>query len=202
MQADLAFVGLGSNLGNRTAHLASGLAGLRDAGLAIRALSSLYLTEPELGPGQDETDSHPWYVNCVAAVDGCADAARLLELCQAVEADHGRVRVPSGMQISRSVAQPSSTVPQTSSPMPQPRSLDLDILLAGSEVIEQPALQVPHPRMHERRFVLKPLCELDPGLRHPVRDATVRELLDGLDTDQGVWMLAPPLDQLGVGGDD
>lgn len=178
MLADLAFVGLGSNMGNRTAHLAAGLAGLRDAGLTIRASSSLYLTEPDLGAEPDPLESHPWYVNCVAAIEGCADAVRLLELCLQVEAESGRQR--------------------SSAPTPQPRPLDLDVLLTGSEVVEQPALQVPHPRMHERRFVLQPLCELDPDLRHPLRDATVRELLEGLESGRGVWVLAPPL----LGGDD
>jgi 2-amino-4-hydroxy-6-hydroxymethyldihydropteridine diphosphokinase len=71
------------------------------------------------------------------------------------------------------------------------RSIDLDLLLVGSRVVERPDLILPHPRLHQRRFVLIPLCELDPDLRHPVLGVTVRQLLDGLHDPSLVRPLAP-----------
>ena len=204
------YVGLGSNLGNRPAHLAAGLAGLRELGLSVGPVSSLYLTEPDLRPagsvdargardartekgraaaGRDGTGrrpparhatgdgDHPWYVNCVAAIDGAPAAAELLRMCLDIERRHGRVR-PAGDD--RSVAGAG------------PRTLDLDILLVGAEVIDEPGLRVPHPRLDGRRFVLEPLAEIAPGVRHPVTGDTIGDLLDRLPAGEGVWLLAPP----------
>jgi 2-amino-4-hydroxy-6-hydroxymethyldihydropteridine diphosphokinase len=71
------------------------------------------------------------------------------------------------------------------------RSIDLDLLLVGSQVVEQPDLVIPHPRLHQRRFVLAPLCELDPNLRHPVFGVTMQELLNRLDDPSLVRLLRP-----------
>lgn len=128
-----AFLGLGSNLGDRRGHLRAALAGLPD----LVAVSEVYETEPVGGP-----DDQGPYLNLVAELDTSLDAWRLLEVCQQLEADAGRVReVRWG-----------------------PRTLDVDVLWVDGEVVDDPALQVPHPRMWERRFVLAPLMDIAPDL--------------------------------------
>jgi len=144
------FIGLGSNLGDRRALLASGLRSLAAAGFGVTRESSLYLTEPVDAPPQD------WFVNAVAEGRTSLSPEALLAACLGVERSLGRERsVHHG-----------------------PRTLDLDILIYGDERREGPELTLPHPRMHERRFVLTPLCELAPDLRHPRLGLTMRELLD------------------------
>jgi 2-amino-4-hydroxy-6-hydroxymethyldihydropteridine diphosphokinase len=143
------FIGLGSNLGDRAALLAQGLARLADAGFGVTRESSRYLTEPVDAPPQD------WFVNAVAAGRTSLTPEELLVACLRVEQALGRERtVHHG-----------------------PRTLDLDILIYGDALREGPDLTLPHPRLHERRFVLTPLCELAPDLRHPRLGATMRELL-------------------------
>lgn len=137
MQDEIVYLGLGSNVGNRTAHLRAGLAGLRQSGLELRAVSSFYLTEPDLGVSDSDDEApvdHPWYVNCVAAVDNAPAADELMGLCLAVELEHGRARADA---------------PTTG---PQPRTLDIDILMIGDSVIDCLSIRVPHPRMQDRRF--------------------------------------------------
>jgi 2-amino-4-hydroxy-6-hydroxymethyldihydropteridine diphosphokinase len=128
-----AFVGLGSNLGDRLAYLRAGLTDLPD----VVAVSPVYETEPVGGPpGQDR------YLNIVAELWSNASARRLLELGQSAEAAAGRAReVHWG-----------------------PRTLDVDILLVGELIVDEPDLKVPHPRMWERGFVLVPLADLAPEL--------------------------------------
>jgi 2-amino-4-hydroxy-6-hydroxymethyldihydropteridine diphosphokinase len=131
-----AFVGLGSNLGDRRAHLRRALSALED----VVAVSPLYETEPVGGPA-----GQPPYLNMVAELDTGASPRALLERGRRLEADAGRVRtVRHG-----------------------PRPLDVDILLVGDEVVEEPDLVVPHPRMWERRFVVAPLADLAPDLVPP-----------------------------------
>jgi len=163
---------LGCNLGNRAATLRAALAALRQAGLDVTAVSSLYLTEPELDPAP-EAGHHPWYVNCVARVSRPPEAGELLRICLEIETQFGRVRHSTGVE---------------------PRTLDLDLLLYGDEVIEKPGVQVPHPRLHVRRFVLLPMTEIAPGLVHPVEKATMSELLERLPNGKGVWFMTPPPD--------
>jgi len=188
LQAERVFLGLGSNLGNRTEHLRAGLAGLRDLGLSVRTVSSMYLTEPVLAgsstaEGAEPTSTlnsnagHPWYLNCVASVTGAPGAAELLEMCLAVERQQGRERRQDGTSTNGA---------------PEPRTLDLDILLMGETIVETPDLQIPHPRMSERRFVLQPLAEIAPEARHPLSGTTMATLLRDLPPGQRIWLLAPP----------
>lgn len=128
-----AFLGLGSNLGDRGGHLRAAVAGLPD----VVVVSDVYETEPVGGP-----DDQGPYLNLVVELDTSLDAWGLLEVCQRLETDAGRVR---GMRWG-------------------PRTLDVDVLWVDGEIVDDPALQVPHPRLWERRFVLAPLRELAPDL--------------------------------------
>ncbi len=120
----------------------------RAGGMEVKEISSLTQTDPVGGPPQGQ------YMNGAALVETELEAGQLLESLQTIEHELGRRRsVRWG-----------------------PRTIDLDILLYGEEVIEEDALQIPHPRMHERRFVLEPLCEIAPGARHPKLKKTIREL--------------------------
>jgi 2-amino-4-hydroxy-6-hydroxymethyldihydropteridine diphosphokinase len=174
------YLGLGSNLGDRSAHLRAGLAGLCDGGLRLRAVSSLYLTEPDLretsGIGTDS--EHPDYINCVASFEADLEPRALLDLCLAVERDQGRER-----SLDTTVG-------------PQPRTLDIDVLLIGQHVVDEPGLTVPHPLMMQRRFVLQPLAEIAPSLRHPLAQSTIGEALARLPGGNGVSLLEPPPDEV------
>lgn len=153
---NVAFVGMGSNLGDRRATLCGALRALRRLPeTAVCSVSSFLRTEPVGGPpGQGE------FLNAAVRLSTTLPPHDLLEVLQRVEDEFGRERdVRWG-----------------------PRTLDLDILLYGRRVIEEPDLQVPHPRMHERRFVLEPLCQIAPNAVHPVLHKTVRELLEELPT--------------------
>lgn len=148
-----AYVGLGSNLGDReaTLHAAVDALGAED-GIEVAAVSSLRDTEP-VGVGDQ-----PRYLNGAVALDTSLGPRELLERLLALEQRFGRVRVPGEHG---------------------PRTLDLDLLLYGEERIEELGLTVPHPRLHERRFVLEPLAELDPELSVPGR-GRVGELISGV----------------------
>ena len=127
---------------------------LEAAGIHILRRSSIYETEP-----QDLLDQ-PWFLNIVVEVESELFPRLLLARAQAIEIGMGRRRdLPKG-----------------------PRPIDIDILLFGSFVIGTRELEVPHPRMRDRRFVLEPLAELAPGLRHPANGKTVREMLSEVQT--------------------
>jgi len=140
---------LGSNLGDREGHLEGGLASLRARGVETLAHSAIYETEPVGGPPQGP------YLNLVALVrTDLAPDALLLSALEA-EREAGRVR----------------TVRDA------PRTLDVDILFYGDLVQRTPSLVLPHPRLHERRFVLVPLLEVAPEWRHPILGYPAAELL-------------------------
>jgi 2-amino-4-hydroxy-6-hydroxymethyldihydropteridine diphosphokinase len=136
-----AYLGIGSNLGDRMAHLQAAVDGLAAADdVRVVAVSPVYETAPVGGPDQDD------FLNAVVAVDTGSSPRRLMELGQALEAAARRVRLERW----------------------GPRTLDVDVLLVGAEEVREPDLVVPHPRMAERAFVLAPLADLDPGLVGPV----------------------------------
>jgi 2-amino-4-hydroxy-6-hydroxymethyldihydropteridine diphosphokinase len=141
LKQETAYVALGSNLGDRESTLASAVAALR-ASIGVRdvILSPLYETDP-VGPGEQRA-----YLNAVARVDTSLPPGALLELLLAIEANAGRTRVPERNA---------------------PRTLDLDLLLYGDRRVDEDELEVPHPRMWQRGFVLEPLRDLAPDLVAP-----------------------------------
>jgi 2-amino-4-hydroxy-6-hydroxymethyldihydropteridine diphosphokinase len=149
-----AFIAIGSNLGDREATIRAALAELDSAeGVEVVAVSSLEETDPV---GYVE---QPRFLNGAAELRTELGPRALLELLLAVEARHGRDR--------------------SASPPQGPRTLDLDLLLYDAERLAEPGLQVPHPRLHERLFVLRPLAELDPALEVPGK-GPIQGLLAGL----------------------
>jgi 2-amino-4-hydroxy-6-hydroxymethyldihydropteridine diphosphokinase len=141
-----AFLALGSNLGDRDRHLADAIAGLPD----VVAVSPIY----ETGPVGGSTSQGP-YLNAVVELDTELTPRALLEVCQRLEAAAKRVRDPDDRF--------------------GPRTLDVDVLLVGDLTVDEPDLEVPHPRMWERGFVLIPLADLAPDLvPNPPEDAGVR----------------------------
>ncbi|MDR3763372.1 MAG: 2-amino-4-hydroxy-6-hydroxymethyldihydropteridine diphosphokinase [Acidobacteriota bacterium] len=163
------FLSLGSNLGDRAATLRAALARLAKLG-RVAAASSLYESEPV------DYTAQPWFLNAVVQlnIDAGDDAEaphRLLTALHAIEHDLGRCRegaIPKG-----------------------PRPIDIDILLYGARVLRTADLTVPHAAMHERRFVLEPLVEIAPEVRHPALRRTARELLASLAPGQQLRRLGP-----------
>ncbi|HKB00951.1 MAG TPA: 2-amino-4-hydroxy-6-hydroxymethyldihydropteridine diphosphokinase, partial [Gemmataceae bacterium] len=151
------YLALGSNLGDRQRHLDEAVARLRAVpGLTVRRVSPYYETAPVGGPAGSGA-----YLNAAAEADTLLTPDRLLQVLLDIERTFGRVR-----------SEPNA-----------PRTLDLDLLLYDDLVRPGPDPVVPHPRMHERRFVLRPLVDLAPNTVHPTLGRTVRELLDALPPD-------------------
>jgi len=148
-----AYLSLGSNLGDRESNLQAAVSRLKDLG-KVAAVSSLYETEPV------DLAAQPWFLNCVVALETEKMPKQFMSQLLSIEQSMGRKRLqPKG-----------------------PRIIDLDILLFGNSVVDTKGLTIPHPAMHERRFVLEPLAEIAPEQRHPVFKRTVRELRDALPT--------------------
>jgi 2-amino-4-hydroxy-6-hydroxymethyldihydropteridine diphosphokinase len=149
-----AFVGLGSNLGDREAQIRLALDALRQvAETRVVRVSSIYDTEPVGEPNQ------PNFLNAVALIDTQLSARQLLWNLQLIERRLGRVRTQRW----------------------GPRSIDLDLLLFGDLVLDEPDLKIPHPELTRRGFVLVPLVELDPLLVHPESGETLLQILSRLD---------------------
>ncbi|MCC6586351.1 MAG: 2-amino-4-hydroxy-6-hydroxymethyldihydropteridine diphosphokinase [Bryobacterales bacterium] len=147
-----AYLSLGSNLGNRAQNLNTALELLEQPRVHVTRRSSLYETEPQ------DLRHQPWFYNIVVEVETALFPLQLLNATQRIETRMGRQRlIPKG-----------------------PRIIDIDLLLWGSFIIQTPKLQVPHPRMLDRRFVLEPLLELAPALRHPVTKQPLSSALAAL----------------------
>ena len=150
-----AYVGLGSNLGRRERNIEAALNALQTTrGVEVVAISSLYETDPVGGP-----EEQPRFINAAAHVRTTLGPARLLAVCNQIEDALGRQReIRWG-----------------------PRTIDVDLLIYDREIRADPELTLPHPLLHERRFVLEPLAEIAPDLLHPVLQMTVGELLEKLE---------------------
>ena len=156
----LVYLSLGSNVGDRAANLNAAIDRIASLGRVI-AVSSFYATEPV------EFAAQPWFLNCAVELDTEKMPRQLLAAILDIEKEMGRRRVQKK----------------------GPRTLDIDILLFGNSTIKTKGLTIPHPAMHERRFVLAPLAEIAPEVRHPVIKRTVCELRDALPTGQTVKRL-------------
>ena len=163
MSSELVYLSLGSNIGDRAENLNAAIAALAGAGIRVRRVSSFYETEPV------DYLEQAWFLNCVLEGETEFQPGELLRALREIES-----RMGSKKLIAKG-----------------PRLIDIDILLYGKHVIDTAELQVPHPRMALRRFVLVPLAEIAPGVRHPAWTGTVEELLRGTHDRSEVRRIEP-----------
>lgn len=151
----IAYIGIGSNLGDRRSFIARGIELLNGKGIAVRRVSPLYETKAVCRPGQTMPD----FLNGVIQVETDLTPMELKQSLETIEKELGRKEKGSWA----------------------PRNLDLDILFYGDRVIDQLDLKIPHPEIPQRWFVLKPMCDLDAELVHPVMRRTVKELFEEIN---------------------
>ncbi|HKI27675.1 MAG TPA: 2-amino-4-hydroxy-6-hydroxymethyldihydropteridine diphosphokinase [Candidatus Sulfotelmatobacter sp.] len=157
---NLVYLSLGSNVGDRERYLRGAIAQLERIGQVV-SVSSVYETEPV------EFTDQPWFLNCAVAVETTEMPEQLMATVLRMEQESGRQRTRDK----------------------GPRTIDIDIVLFGDEILNLPSLTIPHPAMHSRRFVLEPLAEIAPDVRHPLLKKTIRELLAQLPGGQIVRKL-------------
>jgi 2-amino-4-hydroxy-6-hydroxymethyldihydropteridine diphosphokinase len=165
IKPEIVFLSLGSNVGDRENNLRAAIAALPELDVKIKKVSSIYETEPV------DLLEQPWFLNCVVEGETAAPPVELLKKLRELER-----RMGSKKLVARG-----------------PRLIDLDILVYGQQTIDSPELQVPHPRMLLRRFVLAPLAEIAPGLKHPSWSGTAAQLLATLDDKSTVKKLSGDL---------
>jgi len=161
------FLSLGSNLGDRRRHLEAALALLRaETGVRVVTCSQVYETTPwpEIGSPRES-----WHLNCAVEIETELSPDRLLELTQAIESQSGR---------------PPAAIPPA---VASSRQLDIDILLYADQIIAEDQLQIPHPFLHLRRFVLVPLADIAPEVEHPTLYQSILDLLGELPGEGDVF---------------
>ena len=153
-----AYIGAGSNIGDKLVNCKNGIIALsKNQKTQIKEWSQFYKTDPVDYENQD------WFVNVVVKIETTLDPFHLLKKLKFIEHDAGRIDDPVRFG---------------------PRILDLDILLFDDLITNTSGLIIPHPRMHKRRFVLKPICDIDPTIVHPVLKIEIQDLLKSLDDNE------------------
>ncbi len=151
----IAYIGVGSNIGDKLLNCKNGVMALAERqNTKIKKWSRFYQTEPVDYKNQD------WFINGVVKIETDIDAFQLIKELKSIE--HAAGRMDNTVRFG-------------------PRILDMDILLFDDIVVNSCGLIIPHPRMHKRRFVLKPICDIDPSIVHPVLNQELRYLLAALD---------------------
>jgi 2-amino-4-hydroxy-6-hydroxymethyldihydropteridine diphosphokinase len=159
----IVYLGLGSNQGDRVGYVQQALQLLKDsAGVRVLSTSSFYETEPVGFKDQE------WFVNAAVAIETILTPTTLLETCQRIENQLGRVRDPGNRN--------------------GPRSIDIDILFFDTLIVDEPGLSIPHPRVHERAYALVPLLEINPRVTHPACGKTVEQLHHELEAPEEVLL--------------
>jgi 2-amino-4-hydroxy-6-hydroxymethyldihydropteridine diphosphokinase len=163
-ESKIIYLSLGSNLGDRAANLERAVEALPEIGVRVLRRSSIYETEPV------DFLAQPWFLNCVVEAEASVAPRKLLEELQGIEDKLG----------SRKLVRRG------------PRIIDLDALFYGSEIIHEAGMEIPHPRLAERRFVLIPLVQIAPDVCHPVLRKTTTELLVATKDRSAVRIWQPP----------